>query len=187
MLIGLRHAVTRQPFGQGGLQRGPGGMGGYQRRAPARTVDRRVVSRQAQPVEVDQVVLHPLRRGLLLRQGRLGIDLGQPLRCQLDQALRQHAQLAGAVVGLGPVQRLHHRARQIGEPQLGVHGRAARQGKGFVLVLALAGAGVSWLHQHTLGPLDPAPVVQQAALAGQLGGPVTPTACCTAGRTDRAS
>ena len=53
-------------------------------------------------------------------QPRIGGDAG-PQRQRLDAALRQHANLAGAIDGIGGLRGLDHRPRHLAHPQIGLH------------------------------------------------------------------
>ena len=70
-------------------------------------------------------------------------------RDQLDRALRQHAQLAGAVQRLGVVRRIDHLPRHLADPPVAAHRGRAQQLERLVL------GQPACAHQHALGAIDP--------------------------------
>ena len=127
---------------------------------------------------VEQVAERGLREALRER-GDVGVDLSdgvvdlgrrrgvaaieQAQRARLHEPLREHAQLAGAVDGVGIVRRGDHLLRHLADAPVAVHRRGAQHGEGFLL------RDLSGAHQDALGAVDQLSLVEAAGDVGELG------------------
>ena len=127
---------------------------------------------------VEQVAEGRLRHALCER-GDAGVDLARRVvdlvgvrgaaavedaqRACLDQPLREHPQLAGAVDGVGVVRSRDHLARDLADALVAVHRGSAQDGEGFFL------RDLARPHQDSLGAIDELPFIEAARHFDELG------------------